>query len=100
MALPYKLTDKARQDLRKAIEYYRDKGTELPGRFLRDFIATRKHICEFPEIHKIIVKKHRRANFLGKFPYFIFYMATKKEVTIVAVMHQRRKPKTWKKRSA
>jgi plasmid stabilization system protein ParE len=68
MVLRYKLTDKARQDLRNAIEYYQAQGKNLPEQFLRDFIKTRQHICEFPNTYQIIVKKRRRANFLGKFP--------------------------------
>lgn len=99
MAFPYKITDKARQDLREAIEYYRQRGNNLPNRFLKAFIDTRQQICEFPHTHQVIVKNRRRANFIGKFPYFIFYIATKKEVIIIAVMHQKRKPKTWKKRN-
>ncbi|MBV9240551.1 MAG: type II toxin-antitoxin system RelE/ParE family toxin [Acidobacteria bacterium] len=39
-----------------------------------------------------------RRKVLFDFPYLIFYTATQRRLTIVAVMHQSREPDYWKKR--
>lgn len=97
MALPYKITRQAGQDLRKALEYYQTQSRDLPARFLQDFITTRQQICQFPESGPLIVKNRRRIPFLGEFRYFIFYVVTGREIVIVAVLHQRRSPRVWKR---
>jgi plasmid stabilization system protein ParE len=97
MALRYKITPQAAQDLRDALDYYKALDRELPNYFMREYLATRKLICEFPNSYPVIVKSRRRAKFIGKFPYSIFYLTQKDTVIIVAILHHKRHPKNWKR---
>lgn len=98
MGLRFKLTPKARQDLWRIIDYYRDQQPGLEARFFEELRSLVERICAHPEPFPIVRNNRRRANFPRKFPYIIFYYIEDQRVVIVAIMHKKRGPESIKKR--
>ena len=89
----------ARFDLEDATFYYADISPELAEKFLNDFEQTLSFIEAMPLAWAAHYLDLRKLNF-KIFPYSIVYTFSEasREVTIVAVQHQSRKPFYWKDR--
>jgi plasmid stabilization system protein ParE len=77
-------------------------GTSASGQGLgSDFLDQLDYLLEriasapfqFPEIHPNI-----RRGLLKRFPYSVYFSADEEQVEIIAVLHQRRHPDTWRGR--
>ena len=81
------------------MEWYAQKNSTLPEKFLIKFNSIKKLLTENPFIFAVIEFKIRRAS-IYKFPYVVYYKINKieKEVVIIAILHTRRHPKVYTKR--
>lgn len=88
----------AELDLDIAVKWYVLESEKLGERFLFEFrnaiLAVSKTPYSFQKKYKSI-----RAFALKRFPYNIYYFLDKNTLFVIAVLHQKRNPKLWKKRN-
>jgi plasmid stabilization system protein ParE len=89
----------ASKDLDEAYEWYESQKLGLGLKFVDEAEATIQRILNFPELHPIITKKHRRA-ILPAFPYGVVYSVIGDLVEVYAFAHLHRLPFYWKKRTS
>jgi plasmid stabilization system protein ParE len=87
----------AQTDIREAAGWYEDRESGLGLRFLREIRTSLQHIAINPLMFPIVEADVRRA-LLHKFPYSIYFVNEPEAVVVIAVLHQHRRPDTWKSR--
>jgi plasmid stabilization system protein ParE len=87
----------AQSDIREAASWYEDREAGLGLRFLREVRASLERIADDRLTFPIIEQDVRRA-LLHKFPYSIYFVNEGETIAIIAVLHQHRRPDTWKSR--
>ena len=87
----------AQKDIDEAIEWYELQRKSLGALFLDKINATEKIIQNNPLQFQKVYKNIHRANLII-FPFNIFYHVQNETVIVIAVLHQKRNPGTWKKR--
>ena len=97
MTLNIVVRSSAEKDIAEAIEWYEKQLSGLGARFLNDIDQTINSIKDNPEIYRKVYKDFRRT-LLNKFPFGIYYLLESNRVVIFAVYHEKRNPKSWKKR--
>lgn len=85
--------DPARRELLNAIEYYEQQNA-LGAQLLAEFDQIIALLRETPALGPRTDHGARRV-LLRRFPYSVIYVVDEKELLIVAVAHQRRKPGYW-----
>jgi plasmid stabilization system protein ParE len=88
----------AENDISDIVFWYENQVPGLGNRFITSLDATFHSIKRNPQIYPKIYKEFRRA-LLPRFPYAVFYIIEKNSVIVLAVMHGKREPKTWQKRT-
>ena len=88
----------AEKDISDIVYWYEKKIPGLGNRFITSLDATFHSIKRNPQIYPKVYKDFRRA-LSPRFPYAVFYIIDKNTVVIFAVMHGKRKPKTWQNRT-
>lgn len=88
----------ARSDLRSAKQYYDELRPGLGREFVLEVKAQLSKIAEFPSAFRMIHDGIRKAP-IKRFLFDIYYSPTDEEIFVVAVMHRRRHPDSWKNRS-
>jgi len=84
-------------ELADAIEYYDAQESGLGFRFAQEVKRTLERILQFPEAWSPISKRTRRCQ-TNKYPYALIYQIRGEVLLIIAVMHVRREPRTWRGR--
>ena len=87
----------AQNDIREAARWHEDREFGLGLRFMREVRTSLEHISDSPLRFPIIEENVRRA-LLHKFPYSIYFVNEPDSVSIIAVLHQHRRPDAWKSR--
>lgn len=85
----------AQTDIREAARWYEDREPGLGLRFLREIRTSLQHISDNPLMFPIIEDDVRRA-LLHRFPYSIYFVNDSEAIAVIAVLHQHRRPGTWK----
>ena len=98
MKLALIIRPEAEHDLAEAQGWYASKIPGLGSDFLRCVDATLSSLQRTPEIYPIVHKNVRRA-LIRRLPYGIFYLVEKKRIVIIGVLHARRDPNTWHRRT-
>lgn len=88
----------ARQELREAVRYYNVRRTRLGEEFRDDVWETIQRIKKFPEAWHPLSASIRRCQ-MNRFPYGLIYVASEKEILIIAVAHLHRAPEYWRSRT-
>lgn len=81
-------------DIKGSYEWYEDKLQGLGDRFLSELEDGYKAIQNFPDTWATFQYGFKRY-ILNRFPFSILYKSTGKEIFIIAVMHNSRKPNYW-----
>ena len=81
-------------ELTEAVAYYDAKAPGLGDRLLAEVKAAARYIEQYPEIAPVI-NEGVRAKVLVRFPYSLMYVVDTRELYIVAVAHQSRRPGYW-----
>jgi len=89
----------AEAELLDAVAFYNSESEGLGYEFAAEARRTIARIIEHPNAWAPISKHTRRCR-LNRFPYGILYQLRPDTILIVAVMHLRREPESWKKRLA
>jgi len=87
----------ARLEFEDAIEHYNQERPGLGYQFAAEARATFKRIEQFPDAWHPLSENTRRCRLKG-FPYAVIYSATDQEIIVLALMHMRRDPDSWKGR--
>ena len=84
----------ARKELIDARDYYDDLVFGLGKTFVLELEKCLDVIKINPLAYPITKENIRKAVII-KFPYLILYLVEEKSIYILAIMHQKRKPKYW-----
>ena len=88
---------KAQNDIRDAARWYEDREAGLGLRFLREVRNSLGVVSSNPLMFPVIEEGVRRA-LLQKFPYAIYFETEAEALAVIAVLHQNRRPGTWRSR--
>jgi len=91
--LPY-----AEIDIKDSIDYYRENTEGLEKDFIKIIDSSFREITKNPEAFPKI-KFDIRKYVVSKFSFSIFYIDRQDFLYIIAVFHDKRNPKDWRKRS-
>lgn len=84
-------------DIRSAAFWYDERQVGLGRRFLAEvdhvFERVTENPAQFPRI-----EDHVRRALLRKYPYAVYFVFDRDQVTILAVLHCRRDPSGWRTR--
>ena len=87
----------AEQEFLEAIDYYQTQQPGLGEDFHAEILATTDRIAKSPMAWPVLEGDIRRC-LAHRFPYGILYNIDEQTISILAVMHLRRRPGYWKKR--
>ncbi len=94
-----KFLETAENELNDAVAFYNIQRYGLGFEFAKDVNNTIDRIIEHPEAWTTVSFSSRTRRCLTqRFPYNIVYQVSGDTLLIIAVMHQRRKPRTWNSR--
>ena len=98
MTLSVHLRPEAEQDIEDAAGWYEKQLVGLGNEFLDEVLVTLERVAELPSLYPAIYRNTQRA-LIHRFPFGIYYRIAGEQVVVVAVMHARRHPTRWKKRT-
>jgi toxin ParE1/3/4 len=84
--------------LLNAVEYYRERSSELARDFYEELNRAIEDLLEFPESSPVIHPIGVRRKVLQRFPYDVLYTVDPDVLYIVAIAHQKRRPDYWLQR--
>ena len=87
----------AATELKDAAAYYEAQQSGLGRRFLETFDAAIHEVVQAPDMYSPLVGGFRKYG-LRPFPYAAIYRQDDKDIIIVAVIHQNRRPDYWRGR--
>jgi plasmid stabilization system protein ParE len=87
----------AERELIEAARFYESRAANLGGDFLREVEHTLAQIVATPEAGSLMSGTIRR-RLVRRFPFAILYQAGIENVSVIALMHLRRRPGYWKRR--
>ena len=89
----------AAADLEEAWRWYEERRSGLGREFLDEAEAAVRRILNAPHACAIVYKDRRRA-LLERFPYSVVYRLVDEQVVVLAVVHAKRSPRVWRRRSS
>lgn len=95
---PIVLAKVAEEEMHTAAQYYEERQIGLGKSFLDEVLLTGRNITEHPEAWPVISGKIRRC-LLRRFPFGMLFRVEAERVYVLAIMHLRRKPYYWRKRT-
>jgi len=98
MAYSITIRREAEADLLEAFKYYESCRKNLGSDFLLCIEGSLSRIQKNPEQYQKVYRQVRRA-LTPRFPFGVYYTVVDRKVVIVAVLHARRSPEHWRKRS-
>jgi plasmid stabilization system protein ParE len=87
----------AEDELADAISYYNEQSEGLGYEFAAEIDQTFARILQFPDAWFPLSPRTRRCR-AKRFPYGVIYQVRSDIILVVAIMHMRRHPDSWKKR--
>ena len=84
-------TNRARNDLELAFEWYEKQRLGLGFEFLDCIELALKEVLAFPEMYQLCYFNFRR-NVIRRFPFLIFYTLESNEIIIHAIFDNRQNP--------
>ncbi|OGQ95143.1 MAG: plasmid stabilization protein [Deltaproteobacteria bacterium RIFOXYD12_FULL_57_12] len=89
--------ESAEAELVDAVAFYNNESEGLGFEFAAEVNRTITRILEYPTAWTALSKRTRRSR-TNRFPYGILYQIRGDMILIVAVMHLRRNPSSWRRR--
>ncbi len=84
-------------EVREARFWYESQRSGLGDEFLAQLNDSLIQIQDRPLSSPLVTKAIRRA-ILRRFPYCIYFVIREHDLVVLAILHGRRKPGTWKQR--
>ncbi len=94
MSVSFSFTPEARTELLEAIQYYESESLGLGAAFLSSVNEGIEQLLVFPEAAPVLYGKVRRKT-IRRFPYNLLYSVRERDIRILAVMNQKRRPFYW-----
>jgi plasmid stabilization system protein ParE len=88
----------AESDIQSARRFYEEKRAGLGDEFFAAALSQCRSIALYPLAARVAEGEVRKAPMSSKFHYDIYYYIEAEEIIVVAVMHRRQHPDSWKKR--
>lgn len=88
----------AEADIKDAYQWYETQRKGLGESFLLCIEEALSRVSRTPKIYAV-VHKHIRRTLIHRFPFGIFYIESERSIIVLAVLHARRNPRTWKERT-
>jgi toxin ParE1/3/4 len=85
-------------DIDDAYQWYESQRKGLGQNFLLCVEEAFSSASRKPNIYSIVHKNIRRV-LIHRFPFGIFFVESKDNISVLAVLHARRNPKMWKGRT-
>jgi plasmid stabilization system protein ParE len=87
----------AESDIESTYEWYEDQREGLGAEFLAELEAGFSRVVRNPEVYATVQGSIRRA-LLRRFPFGVFFLVSDDLVSVIAVFHTSRDPKTLRRR--
>ena len=97
MTPPVRLTPAAVQDVILAERWYLEEAPHVVASFRKEIDKALGRISERPASYQAVESTVRRAP-MRRFPFSVFYRVLPAWIEVVAVLHQSRDPRTWRRR--
>jgi plasmid stabilization system protein ParE len=88
MSLQVRFLPEAQVEFDAAIDWYKDRGTNLAKDFVSRIQAVVKRIAATPKMHAAV----------SRFPYIVRYREDAGELIVISVFHTSRDPAEWQSR--
>ncbi|WP_346864197.1 type II toxin-antitoxin system RelE/ParE family toxin [uncultured Draconibacterium sp.] len=90
-------TQAAKADIRHARLWYNNQRENLGNEFLMEIEKIQNNILANPK-QFAKVRHHIRKAVLKRFPYNLFFVVIRNNISVIAVFHNSRNPKIWEAR--
>jgi toxin ParE1/3/4 len=87
----------AEEELNEVAAYYEGESEGLGAAFLKEVEKAVRHILDYPESSPLINRLVRK-KLVRRFPYNLMYSVTPKDIRILAIASQKRRPFYWRGR--
>jgi len=94
VALRVRFHPEAAQEVDGAVDWYRERSADAAAGFVAELDYAIEQVTELPETWPAYKENTRRYVF-RVYPYSLIYRLVGDEITIVAVVHAKRKPGYW-----
>ena len=84
------------QDLALSARWHLDEAPHVLASFEEEIDRTLRVILERPELYQTVESTVRRA-LVRKFPFSVFYRMLPEWIEVIAIVHQSRDPRTWRR---
>ncbi|MGE3916079.1 MAG: type II toxin-antitoxin system RelE/ParE family toxin [Hyphomicrobiaceae bacterium] len=98
MTLRISIRPGAARDLATARDWYESERSGLGSEFLDEIEASLTRIAARPLDYAVVLDGTRRA-LVRRFPYAIYFRVRGDDARILAVLHQARDPRVWRRRA-
>lgn len=96
--LPVSFHPDVKEEVKKSFDWYQEQSPGLGHEFTIELKESIDSICSIPLAWPKMGQLHRRF-ILSRFPYSIIYkIVNNNEISVVAIMHNHRKPGYWTER--
>ena len=92
------LTPQAEKDLDNAFDWYESQDSGLGKEFARCVDVKISSILRAPHQHQVVYKSTIRRALVNRFPFSIYFVEQKDVISVFAILHQHRNPKSWRSR--
>ena len=87
----------AEDEFLNSVAFYLGESPQAAERFVNEVESAVEELSRDPNLYPVYEDIVRR-KVLNAFPFSIYYFIENDEVVIVAIMHNKRRPKYWRKR--
>jgi len=88
----------AERELIAAAKFYETRASGLGADFIREVERTLTEIVANPDAGHPFAESRFRRRLLRRFPFGLVYQLDAENISVIAVMHLRRRPGYWKRR--
>lgn len=88
----------ADSEILEAFDWYNGRSKVVARTFRDTLDATLVRVRESPELYPLVYREIRRA-LVPRFPYAVFFVVEPALIRIVGVVHGKRHPRRWQRRS-